>query len=138
MVIITIIAIVFGIVATAFAVTFYRELWKWARECEHARVAIAYNRRVAMQPTLRDLLLWSRQVDKNERGQVIFGRNKVSVAVVRPVIPPGRVRKLFMRPGKSVPTQRSQAVEGTWKAQDQTPPERKNVTVVTGNKEGTL
>jgi hypothetical protein len=134
-VIVTVIAVVCAVVAIAFALTFYRELWKWARECEHARVAIAYNRRVVMQPTLRDMLLWSREVDKNERGQAIFSRNKVTVAIVRPIVPPGKVRKLFLRPGKSAPTQRSQVVTGNWKSQDQTPAERKDVTVVTGNKE---
>jgi len=135
MVIVAICAVVFGVVCAAFAATFYRELWKWAKECEHARIAIAYNRRVVMQPTLRDALLWSRQVDKDERGQVIFSRNKVSVAIVRPVVPPGKVRKLFLRPGKSAPAQRPQVASGTWKAQDRTPPERKDVMVVTGNKE---
>lgn len=132
MTVVDVLALVFGVVGVAYGIRCYYELWKWAKECQNARVAVAYNRRVQMQPTLVDLLIWARQVNKGERGRVIYKNQKVSVAIVRPVIPPGKVRKAI-RLGRTRGNAPPPPTIGSWTAQDQTPGREHTVTHVTGN-----
>ena len=85
-----------------------------------------------MQPTLVDLLIWSRQVDKGERGRIIYRNQKVSVAIIRPAISPSKIRQAvrLRRTRASAPP----PTVGNYNSQDQTS-ERRKVTGVTRNTE---
>lgn len=69
-----------GIVAACW---FYYHLWKWARDCQQATIAIAYKRKVVMSPTLVELLLWSRKVPEKQNGQVFYRAANVTIAIVK-------------------------------------------------------
>jgi hypothetical protein len=94
---------------------FYYHLWRWAKDCETATVAIAYKRKVVMSPTLVELLLWSRKVPKGQNGQVFYKGPNVTVAIVKPV---HTSRERRHRLGQA------QSKMGTWAMrQDQNPKE---------------
>jgi len=75
-----------GVLGIAFAVTSYRELWKWARQCERARIVVAYNNRVRLNHSLKEWLTWANTLGNDERakGRVVFTANKCRVAILRP------------------------------------------------------
>lgn len=79
-------SIVVGVLGFAFGVRSYWELRKWARQCQNARIVVAYNRRVKLNAPLVDWLTWANMLDKDESstGRVVYMNNKTSVAVVRP------------------------------------------------------
>jgi hypothetical protein len=72
-----------GVVGVASACWFYYHLWKWARDCQQATVAVAFKRKVVMSPTLVELLLWSRKVPDEQNGQVFYKGPNVTVAIIR-------------------------------------------------------
>jgi hypothetical protein len=79
-------------VAVLFAGRCYKELHSWARQCQGARIMIAYNNRVKLQAPLTEWLLWTRKLGEDERstGRVIYRANKVSVAIAAPAPKPPR------------------------------------------------
>jgi hypothetical protein len=74
---------VIGVVGIVAACWFYYHLWKWARDCQQATVAVAFKRKVVMSPTLVELLLWSRKVPDEQNGQVFYKGPNVTVAIIR-------------------------------------------------------
>lgn len=78
-----VVSLAIGIGGVAAACWFYYHLWKWARDCQQATVAIAYKRKVTMSPTLVELLLWSRKVPKGQSGQVFYKGPNVTVAIIK-------------------------------------------------------
>jgi len=76
-------SLAFGGVGIFAACWFYYHLWKWARDCQQATVAIAYKRKVVMSPTLVELLLWSRKVPEKQNGQVFYKGANVTVAIIK-------------------------------------------------------
>lgn len=79
-------AIVFGVLGIAFGLRCYLELWRWARQCQNAKIAIAHNRRVQINAPLSEWLAWANQLTRDEAstGRVVYRNNKVSVAILRP------------------------------------------------------
>lgn len=79
-------AYAFGVLGILFGARCYLELWRWARHCQRAKVAIAYNRRVQITAPLTEILAWANQLDDDERskGRVFYRNGKVAVAVLRP------------------------------------------------------
>lgn len=75
--------LIVGVVGIVAAWWFYYHLWKWARDCQQATVAIAYKRKVVMSPTLVELVLWSRKVPNEQNGQVFYKGPNVTVAIVK-------------------------------------------------------
>lgn len=123
------ISVGFGVLGVAYGIRCYWELYKWARQCQNARIAISFKRKVRLQAPLVEWLLWANNVkkDKLATGQVVFSQANVSVAVVQADTPPGKVRKAIRtargRHGQTAPQQ------GRWSARDETPADRKNVSV---------
>jgi hypothetical protein len=78
----------------AFAGWALHRLWRWERQLKGARIAIAHNQRVQMQPTLLDLLRWALVLDKDKRntGQRFYLRNKISVSILKPRDGHGKTR----------------------------------------------
>ena len=87
-----------AIVAIGFAGFTYRELWRWAKQCQNARIAIAYNNRVQLSAPLDEWLGWANQLgsDDASRGRMIYKANKVSVSILRPR-PVGKTRGAILR-----------------------------------------
>jgi len=115
---IEIVSAVFGVSGIFAACLFYYHLWKWARDCQQATVAIAYKRKVVMSPTLVELLLWSRKVPDGQNGQVFYRAANVTVAIVK------RPRRKWHLIHNGKPAQ-AQAQTGTWamtqdKSEDET------------------
>jgi hypothetical protein len=68
-------------------------LYRWERLLRGARIAISYNTRPQMQPTLLDLLNWAKLLDKEKdvdvknrlvNGKTFYRNGKMSVSIVRP------------------------------------------------------
>ena len=76
-------AIAVGVGGILFGANCYYHLWKWARDCQQATVAVAYRRKVVMSPTLVELLLWSRKVPEQQNGQVFYRAKDVTIAIIR-------------------------------------------------------
>lgn len=122
--VINLICVVITVLSLAFAARCYFELWKWARQCQYARIVIAYKRKVKLQAPLVEWLLWVNQLskDKDSQGRVVYSMGSTSVAITKAAMPPGKIRQTVksMRRSKTTPPPKSVAREGTWKATDET------------------
>lgn len=80
-----IIGLVIGVLGVAFGVRQHFELWKWARQCQHLRVAIAYKGRVKAQYTLLEWVLWGNLMDKDKdtNGRVIYTAQSTRIALLK-------------------------------------------------------
>jgi hypothetical protein len=110
-----VVSLVIGVAGAAAAAWFYYHLWKWARDCQQATVAIAYKRKVVMSPTLVELLLWSRKVPEGQGGQVFYRASNVTVAIVKRE---KRGRKTRRQIEKNAQPPRAQVQQGTWAKED--------------------
>lgn len=85
------------------ALVVLRRLYRWEKQLRGARVAIAYNSRVQMQPTLFEMLGWALKLDGDKRnnGQVFYTRQKLKIAILKPRVGHGktRTRKVKENPG---------------------------------------
>jgi hypothetical protein len=91
--VLTIVACVFGIAGVIFGLRSYFELYRWARQCQRAQIAISYNRKVQLSAPLVEWLLWCNQLKKEEaNGRVILRQGKTAVAILRGASPPSRIR----------------------------------------------
>src|SRR5215472_6940116 len=106
-----IVSAVFGVSGVFAAALFYYHLWKWAKDCRQATVAIAYKRKVVMSPTLVELVLWSRKVPDKQNGQVFYRAKDVTVAIIKRDRRGWLTRRRLQRGQK--PAQ-AQAQHGTW------------------------
>jgi hypothetical protein len=84
-----------GILGLLFGVRCYVELWRWARQCQHARILIAWKRRVVLDRPLVDYLTWANSLDRDKKanGQVIWRMGQASVAIAKPGAVPSRLRQ---------------------------------------------
>lgn len=75
-----------GLVGILFGANCYWHLWKWARMCQRANIAIAYNKRVQLNAPLIEWLTWCRQLegDEKSKGRTIYRNGKVTVAILSP------------------------------------------------------
>lgn len=96
----------------------YWELRKWSNICKNGRIAIAYKRKVQLQAPLTEWYLWTRKLDAKENGRVVYRNGGVTVAIVRPVTPPGRVRTLLNR---RKPKPQAQSKQGSWSIKQDKP-----------------
>lgn len=89
MTVLDIIVLVAGALGVAFGVRCYVELYRWARQCQGARIAIAMNRRVQLQAPLVEWLNWTNALEGDERstGRVVYRNGKVTVAILKPADP---------------------------------------------------
>ena len=89
-----------GVAALAilFAVRCYLELYRWAKQCQRAEIAIAYNKRVQLRAPLVEWLGWANSLmgDDASRGRVVYRNGKVTIAILRPRVP-GRAARAIMR-----------------------------------------
>ena len=122
-----IISAVFGVSGVFAAALFYYHLWRWARDCQQATVAIAYKRKVVMSPTLVELMLWSRKVPDGQSGQVFYRAANVTIAIVKRPYRPWWTHWHIYRNGKRPPQpSQAEAQTGTWamkqdQAEDEAP-----------------
>lgn len=88
-----------ALVAAAFAAKCYLELYRWARQCQNARIAVAYKRKVQLQAPLVEWLLWCNQLDqdKDSAGRVVYRNGAVTIAITKAVTSAGRFHKLVGR-----------------------------------------
>lgn len=110
MVIVAIVGAVFGTCGVLFGLACYRELHKWARQCQNARIAVAHKRRVQLNAPLTEWLQWANALNRDESstGRVIYRNGHVTVAILRPKSP-SRIRTTLAdvrnaRRRKRVPT----------------------------------
>ena len=77
-----IIGLVVGCLGFWYGIHCYYELWKWARQCQNTRIAIAYKRRVKSDMPLTEYLLWANQLDrdKDAKGRVIYQIGGTAIA----------------------------------------------------------
>lgn len=74
-----------GVLGFAFGAKCYLELWRWAKQCQNARIAIAYNRRVQLDAPLTEWLEWSSALrSQKETGRMVYRNGKMSVSVLAP------------------------------------------------------
>lgn len=94
-----------GLLGVLFGANSYYQLWRWARDCQHARIAIAFKRKVVLQAPLVEWLLWARKArkDHGSRGRVVYRQAGTSVAVTQAVYPPGKLKKLWWKITKTTP-----------------------------------
>lgn len=125
-----------AVLAIAYCLRVYYELWKWARICQSARIAVSYKRKVKLQAPLTEWIAWIRLLDKDKdsAGRVIFSQAGVAIAITRAdallnvrfreFIRIRRARWYHKRhPAKA--NRLGGAIEGTWSATDQTPKENR-------------
>jgi len=123
-----------GVIGIGAAIWFYYHLWRWAREMQHARIAIAYKGKVKVDATLTEWLLWTRQADKDKysNGRVVFQVQGVRVAILKMAHqkfgPRQFARELigwFTKPLKRASKIKSPVKIGKWTSSDETPEENK-------------
>lgn len=118
----TIVSLVLGVVGVVFGLNAYYHLWRWARQCQHARIAIAFKRKVQLQAPLVEWLLWSRQLKAKENGRVVYRNGGVTVAIVKAAIPPGRIRRYRMKRKREQQPGQAESRMGSWSMkQERTP-----------------
>ena len=110
-----VVSLVIGVAGASAAAWFYYHLWKWARDCQQATIAVAFKRKVVMSPTLVELLLWSRKVPAGQNGQTFYRAGNVTVAIVKRE---KRSRKTRRQIDKNRPVPQAQSQSGTWAQQD--------------------
>lgn len=81
--------VVVGGLLAAFGVVFgfscYYQLWKFARQCQQVRIAVAQKGRVKLNAPVLEWLLWSNMLDqdKDSNGRMIVNLNGVSVSIIK-------------------------------------------------------
>ena len=114
------------VVSAAFAAKFYHELWKWAKQCQNARIAVAYKNKVKLDAPLIEWLRWCNQLDKDKdaNGRTIYALGSTRIAVIRGNVSVKRsIRQAIRKPkpqkGSGAPPVR-EIKQGSWSATDQT------------------
>lgn len=123
-----------------FGATCYWRLWRFARECQQARIVIAKKGRVTLNAPVVEWLLWIRLLDKDKEsnGRMIYNYAGTSVSIIKKSFGlPTPVHEFFawvLRKGKFDKTWGWQAKGGNqpqlksskparpgrWKSQDET------------------
>lgn len=76
----------FGTVAgVGYGLVCRRELKKWAYQCQNARIAVAYKRKVKLQAPLVEWLTWINMLDKDQasNGRTVYTMGGTTVAIIR-------------------------------------------------------
>lgn len=79
------ISLAIGALGVAFGAWSYHELWKWAKQCKNARIAIAYKGRTALQAPIVEWITWANMLGDDDRssGRVVYRNQKVTVFITR-------------------------------------------------------
>jgi hypothetical protein len=74
-----------GVLGVAFGVTCYYRLWKFARQCQHARIVVAYKQKVKLNAPLLEWLLWVNMLDrdKDAHGRMLYSVGGTSVSIIK-------------------------------------------------------
>lgn len=94
-----VIALTVGVLGTAFGARCYLELWRWAKQCQNARIVIAHKRKVQLQAPLVEWLAWANQLGKDEasHGRTVYRFANASVSIAR-IAPAGHpIRRAVSR-----------------------------------------
>jgi hypothetical protein len=93
-----IIPLIVALLGVMFGVRCYIELWRWARQCQNAKIAVAHKGRVQLVAPLAEWLTWANQLatDETSKGRVVYRNGHVSVAILRPTST-NRVRTAIAR-----------------------------------------
>lgn len=77
--------VAFGVLGTAYGITCYYKLWQWARQCQQARIVVAFKGRVTLNAPLLEWLLWCNMLDKDDstNGRVVYRNASTSVAIIK-------------------------------------------------------
>jgi hypothetical protein len=129
-----VIGLLLGLVSLAWATRSYYNLWKWAREMQHVRLAIQHKNRVKYDATLVEFMLQARLLDKKgeeRNGQVFYRADKTTVAILKQKHQVFNFRQfmrevtegLLLRPFNKVKSKTPRI--GRYKTQDDTPKENK-------------
>lgn len=83
---ITIVLDLLGIIGIVGGVICARQLRRWERQLQGARVVIAYKGKNKMTPRLLDFLRWANQLDSDKalNGQVIYKLGGTTLAIIKP------------------------------------------------------
>jgi hypothetical protein len=83
-----------AVAALGYCGRLYLELWRWARQCQHARIAVSYKGKVQLQAPILEWILWANQLDldKDSNGRVVWRSDKTAVAIAKKVVPPNRLQ----------------------------------------------
>lgn len=118
MTVLAIIACVFGIAGVLFGCRCYYELWKWARQMQGARIAIAYKNKVKLQAPLVEWMKWCNQLDddKDSDGRVVLRMSHMSVVITKK--PHTATLRQRWQARKAKPQPRTASQIGTWNKQE--------------------
>jgi hypothetical protein len=83
---------VLALLGVLFGLRCYVELWRWAKQCQGARILVATSGKVQINAPLVDWLGWANQLEADEavKGRVVYLNGKVKVAILKRPIPPHR------------------------------------------------
>jgi hypothetical protein len=117
---------IFGLAGWIFGIRCYVETRSWARQCNGARIAIAYKRKVKLEAPLTEFILWCRQLDKDKRstGRTIYTMGSTTVAIIKRPDPPRVIRDRI----KNLTRKPAALTSGKWTSKDQTPESNKAIT----------
>jgi hypothetical protein len=78
-------AFAFGALGIGLAAWFYVHLYRWAKQCQRARIVIAHKQKVQMNAPLTEVLSWANMLERDEasRGRIVYRHAHASVAIVR-------------------------------------------------------
>lgn len=114
--ILEIISLIVGVLGILFGLRCYYELWKWARQCQHARIAVEFKRKVKLDRPLVEWLSWANQLenDKAANGHVVYMMGGTRIAVMKPGKRPGKVQQAirYARRRKSTAPPRTGKLSG--------------------------
>lgn len=135
-----------AIIGISYGFLCYYKLWKFARQCQQARIVVAQKGRVRLNAPLLEWLLWCNMLDqdKDANGRMILNLSGMSVSIIKKSFgektPFHEFAKWILRRGKFDKVQGwqpkggaqpqlkkgVQAKEGKWTAKDETLVTRNN------------
>lgn len=81
----TILLLVTTAIAVSLALFFGYRLYTWERALSRSRMKVYFKNRTAMTPRLLDLVIWSRELQKDKavNGQMIYKQGGTTIALTR-------------------------------------------------------
>lgn len=85
MIYVTVGSLVFGVLGVAYGLVCYWKLWQWARQCQGARIVVAYKNKVKLNAPMVEWLVWANMLDKDKdhNGRNIYRMGGTDVAIVK-------------------------------------------------------
>lgn len=96
--VLTIIALTFGVLGVLFGARCYLELYRWASQIKTARIVVARKGRVKMNVPLIDWLMWCNSLTGEEaNGRVVYLDSGTRIAILKPDPVSGPARQALVR-----------------------------------------